>query len=90
MKYSDHFAPIFREHGPPNINTTQFLRLINIIAIENRIYRGRLIKELFKGTELYHKCDLLIFSDQKKLTSLTGNRDPEKILSEMYRFTNGR
>ena len=88
MKYSKNFSNLVNEKGQPNLSLEQFKRMMNIIAIENKIDGLKIAKEQNKNKELYHQYDLIIFKYGTVLTDLTGNLNPMDLINEMYYNSN--
>ena len=86
MKYSKYFGIITRDKGSLNLSTTQFQLLMNIVFIEGVINGLNKAKQTYKDTELFYKYDMLIFKERMKLTNLTGNLAPDRLLKEMYQL----
>ena len=85
MKYSKYFGLITRDKGGLNLSTAQFQRLMNIVFLEGSISGLNQAKETYKGTNQYFRYDTIIFKENKRLTDLTGNLPPDKLLKEMHR-----
>ncbi len=88
MKYSKYFGALVRENGQPNLSVKQFQRMMNVIAIENKIEGLLIAKELNKNKDLYYQYDMNIFKYDKVLTKLTGNQKPKDLIEEMHHFSN--
>ena len=88
MKYSKHFSDLVNEKGQPNLSLEQFKRMMNIIAIENKIDGLKVAKEQNKNKGVYHQYDLIIFKYSTVLTDLTGNLNPMDLINEMYYNSN--
>jgi len=61
--------------------------MINIIHIEGVIFGLNKAKEANKDTPDYDIFYMIICTEGKKLTELTGNLSPELLLKEMLRFS---
>ena len=85
MKYSKYFGLITRDKGGLNLSTAQFQRLMNIVFVEGSISGLNRAKETYKETNQYFRYDIIIFKENKRLTDLTGNLPPDKLLKEMHR-----
>ena len=86
MQCSKYFGLITKEKGKLNLNTTQFQRLMNIVFVEGVINDLDKAKQTYKGTELFYKYDIIIFKENMKLTDLTGNLEPDRLLKEMHKL----
>ena len=88
MRYSRHFKQLIDELGQPQFDKHQFKRMINIVAVERCISVLQKIKKINHSTPEFHKYDQILYGEQKLLTELTANHDPEILLKEMYRMSN--
>ena len=88
MRYSSYFKHLINELGPPQFNDHQFKRMMNIVAVERCISVLHKIKKINQNTTEFHKYDQILFGEQKLLTELTANQDPEILLKEMHRMSN--
>ena len=86
MKYSKYFGAITRDKGNLNLSTAQFQRLMNIVFVEGVINGLNKAKQTYKDTELFYQYDMLIFKESTKLSDLTGNLEPDKLLKEMHQL----
>ena len=86
MKYTKYFGLMTKEQGRLNLSTMQFQRLMNIVHLEGKLFGLHKAKEANKDTQAYHKYDILILNENKKLIGLTGNLTPELLLKEMVQF----
>jgi hypothetical protein len=86
MKYSKYFGSITRDKGGLNLSTEQFQRLMNIVFLEGSISGLNQAKETYKETNQYFRYDTIIFKENKRLTDLTGNLPPDKLLKEMHQL----
>ena len=87
MIYTKYFATVTKENGQPNLSNDQFRRMMNIISVEGILNGFNKIKENYKNTPGYYKYDILIFKQDKVITTLTGNLKPNELLKEMYRLS---
>ena len=85
MKYSKYFGSITRDKGGLNLSTEQFQRLMNIVFLEGSISGLNKAKQTYKDTNQFYRYDTIIFKENKRLTDLTGNLPPDKLLKEMHR-----
>ena len=85
MKYSKYFGLITRDKGDLNLSTAQFQRLMNIVFLEGSISGLSKAKQTYKDTNQFYRYDTIIFKESRKLSELTGNLDPDKLLKEMHR-----
>jgi hypothetical protein len=84
MKYSKYFGLITRDKGSLNLSTAQFQRLMNIVFVEGAINGLSKAKQTYKKTNQFYRYETIIFKENGKLSELTGNLEPEKLLREMY------
>ena len=86
MKYSKYFGTIIRDKGNLNLSTAQFQRLMNIVFVEGVINGLNKAKQTYKDTNQFYRYDTIIFKESRKLSELTGNLEPDKLLKEMHRL----
>ena len=84
MKYSKYFGAITRDKGNLNLSTAQFQRLMNIVFVEGSINGLNKAKQTYKDTNQFYRYDTIIFKESRKLSELTGNLAPDKLLKEMH------
>ena len=84
MKYSKYLGVITRDKGNLNLSTKQFQRLMNIVFLEGSISGMNKAKETYKGTNQYYRYDIKIFKLSRKLSDLTGDSEPDKLLRDMH------
>jgi hypothetical protein len=84
MKYSKYFGAITRDKGNLNLSTEQFQRLMNIVFVEGAINGLNKAKQTYKDTNQFYRYDTIIFKESRKLSELTGNLEPDKLLREMH------
>ena len=84
MKYTRYIAAICKENGPPQLSTSQFRRLMNIVYAEGVKHGLTKAKNMDKDTPQFYRYDVLIFKTERQLVDLTGNVTPENLLKEMY------
>jgi phage-related protein len=88
VRYSRHFKHLIDELGQPQFNNHQFKRMMNIVAVERCISVLHKIKKSNQSTPEFYKYDQILYGEQKLLTELTANQDPDILLKEMYRMSN--
>jgi len=88
MKYTKHFGPKAKNLEHLNLSKGQFQRLRNILNIEAAILGLNKVKYAYKEETQYYLYDIVIFKENLKLTSLTGNLDPIQLLDEMIKISN--
>lgn len=87
MKYTNYFSSVIKEQGRFNLDTCQFQRFMNIVYVEGVITGLMKIKESIKDSPEPYKYDLLIFRQDKTLTELTGNLEPNELIMEMMELS---
>jgi len=87
MKYTKYVAAITKENGPPQLSTTQFRRMMNIIYVEGIKHGLTQAKNTYKDSPQFHRYNMLIFKTDKQLVDLTGNEAPAQLLKEMYQLS---
>ncbi len=76
MKYTDYLAQMVQTSGAPNFNEEQFKKVMNIVHLEGQLKAIQGMREQAKRTDEPHRYDILFFSVDKKLTTITGNIEP--------------
>lgn len=87
MKYTKYFGVITKEQRRLNLATNQFQRMMNIVHLEGVIAGLIKAKDTYKDTNQFHRYDMIIFKQNRKLTDLSGNQTPELLLQEMGRLS---
>ena len=87
MKYTRYIAAICKENGPPQLSTSQFRRLMNIVFAEGVKQGLTRAKNRDKDTPQFYRYDMLIFKTERQLADLTGNIAPEGLMLEMYKMS---
>jgi len=59
---------------------------MNIVFVEGVINGLNKAKHTYKDTKLFYQYDMLIFKESMKLTDLTGNLEPDRLLKEMHQL----
>ena len=59
---------------------------MNIVFVEGVINGLDKAKQTCKGISQVYKYDITIFKENKRLTDLTGNLPPDKLLKEMHQL----
>ena len=87
MQYTKYFSFIVKENGQPQISSESFRTMMNVIYLEGVINGLNKAKEAHKGTDVYYKYDVSIFREEKRLTDITGNLDPDDLLKRMLSYS---
>ena len=59
---------------------------MNIVFVEGSINGLNKAKQTYKDTNQFYRYDTIIFKESRKLSELTGNLDPDKLLKEMHQL----
>jgi len=86
MQYTKYFSFIVKENGQPKMSSDSFRTMMNVIYLEGVINGLNRSKEAHKGTNAYYKYDVSIFREEKRLTDITGNLDPDDLLKRMLSY----
>jgi hypothetical protein len=87
MQYTKYFSFIVKENGQPQMSSESFRTMMNVIYLEGVINGLNKSKEAHKGTDAYYKYDVSIFREEKRLTDITGNLDPDDLLKRMLSYS---
>ena len=68
------------------MSSDSFRTMMNVIYLEGVINGLNRSKEAHKGTNAYYKYDVSIFREEKRLTDITGNLDPDDLLKRMLSY----
>ena len=85
MRYTNYFSIVVKENGQPQLSSEQFRLMMNIIFLEGVIHGLNKSKEANNGTDQFYKYDVIIFKNEKRLTDLTGNVEPNELLLQMLK-----
>ena len=80
MKYTKYFSGVLKNQGVPNLNATQFAKLMNIVSLESRMQELLDIKESNKNMQDYYKYELRIKRLFSRVQALTFDEDPKDVL----------
>lgn len=78
MHYSKYFGALVRDNGLPQMGTSSFQKLMNIVSLEGTIEGLKTAKKLHVTEP--NKFDMEIFRRDKRLTTLTGNVAPKELM----------
>lgn len=87
MKYTRYLASVVKENGPPQLNSPQFRRMMNIVYAEGVKHGLQQAKNTYKDTPQFYRYDVLIFKTERQIVDLTGNENPENLVKEMHRMS---
>ena len=87
MKYTKYFSFIVKENGQPRMNADSFRTMMNIVFLEGVISGLKKSKQSNKGTDAFYKYDVSIFKEEKRLTEITGNLNPNDFINKMLSTT---
>lgn len=83
MKYTSHFSQVIRAEGAPHLNQHQLQRFMNIVFLESSI---KTLEELEMNSQrIFRK----IHQRKDKLSRLTKSLQPNELLREMVKLSNG-
>lgn len=83
MRYTKYFAQVNKEQGLQRISSHQLGRIMNIAFLEGKL---RAVNDITKAVNDHQKLrplELSKFKISKRLTELTGNRDPKALMQEI-------
>lgn len=80
MKYSTYFGHILKQSGVPRLSYNQFQRMMNIVVLEAEIRGMQKMREHYTITD---KTRHLISMRENKLSDLTRNLPPDKLMREL-------
>ena len=83
MRYTKYFGQINKDNGLQRISNYQLGRIMNIVFLEGKIMGVQESSKTFKENINPRGVELLKFQLQKRITELTGNKDPRSLLEEI-------
>ena len=86
MQYTKYFSFIVKENGQPQMSSESFRTIMNVISevVINGLNKS---KDAHKGIDAYYKYNVSIFREEKRLTDITGNIDPDDLLKRMLSYS---
>lgn len=88
MLYTKYFSEINKELGFPKLTVHMFSWLMNIVAVENRLYAIQKARMNIPEDSTVHTIlmdeEIKLYEALKKLTQ---NKQPEMVLSDILRGT---
>ena len=85
MEYTKYFTEMVRSNGAPRLTDTNSIDIIKILYIEGRVDGLRTASKKMQNTDTPHMFDLEAFDMGRKLTEITGNRDPKELFEEILK-----
>ena len=85
MEYTKYFAFVIKEKGQPNLSSSEFRRMMNIVHLEGKISGLKQVKESLKGTEQFYKYDIFISKTLDQLKAETENTTPVELFESMVK-----
>ena len=80
--YAEYFSRIVKTQGVPNLNTDEFIRYQNIVAIEYYL------KQLKNGNDSNKEIDYTkMFQVEDQLRQFTGNKPSAQLSEEMLKLS---
>jgi len=83
MKYTDYLAQMVQTSGAPNFTEEQFKKVMNVVFLEGQLKAIQGMREQAKKTSEPHRYDIIFFSVDKKLTTITGNIEPSILFRKL-------
>ena len=69
------------------MSSVSFRTMMNVFYMEGVFNYLNKSKETYNETDAYYKCDVSIFREEKRLTDITGNLDPDDLLKRMLSYS---
>ena len=82
MKYTTYFSEFAKQSGVPRVSHKQFKRMMNIIWLETQLSSMHYVKKDLTNTPFHRRYDLVIRSLDDRLSDLTKNLEPWKLMKE--------
>jgi len=83
MRYTRFFGQLNKENGLQQISRYQLARIMNIAFLEGKLSGVQDTTKTFKENINTRGTELLYFQIQKRITELTGNKDPKSLMEEI-------
>ena len=83
MRYTKFFGEINKENGLQQISRYQLARIMNIAFLEGKVLGVQATAKTFKENINSRGTELLNFQIRKRITELTGNKDPKSLMEEI-------
>jgi len=84
MQYTRFFSQNININGPIHLDAEQQKRMMNIVATESRIATLEQANKALISTEQQNRFTKDIFVSKNTLKQLTGDKEPEALIREMY------
>ncbi|NNC70946.1 MAG: hypothetical protein HKN90_09015 [Flavobacteriaceae bacterium] len=83
MKYTTFFGQINKDNGLQRISKYQLARIMNIAYLEGRRRGIQEASKKIQKTKNTREALVIDFTISKRLTELTGNKDPRALMEEI-------
>lgn len=83
MEFTRYFSGVIKHSGVPNIATSEYQKLFNIISLENRLDELYRLKEKERSADRRYGYEIRIMALKGKLERLTMKNKPENLLRFM-------
>ena len=83
MRYTRFFGQLNKENGLQQISRYQLGRIMNIAFLEGKLSGVKDTAKTFKENINARGTELLNFQINKRITELTGNKDPKSLMEEI-------
>jgi len=83
MRYTKFFGQINKENGLQQISRYQLARIMNIAFLEGKVLGVEATAATFNENINSKGTELLKFQIRKRVTELTGNKDPKSLMEEI-------
>lgn len=83
MKYTTYFGQVNKDGGLKRISNLQLARIMNLAYLEGRSRGIQESTTSFLKEKNTRKIEVLSFQVSKRITELTGNRDPNALMEEI-------
>jgi hypothetical protein len=85
MNYTKYLLGMINSNGVPRMDERSSTVIFKIIYLEGRVNGLASASKKMHNTKTPHKFDLDVFDMSRKLTELTGNRDPKEVFVELLK-----
>jgi hypothetical protein len=83
MKYTKYFGRVNKDRGLQRVSHIQMARIMNIVYLEGRLRGIKESSAIFMRDKNTRKVEVLTYQVARRITELTGNREPRAVMEEI-------